>query len=107
MAVKGSKEKSTNSEKHNSDVKEWITRIGIVVLFIAFIVALFRFNIKFTTSPKPNAGITIPVLIWDSIMNLETGFVFIVDIIVSFLLEKYANNIRKSRIVIILQNLRF
>lgn len=101
MVKKDKNIKPLLSEKHNNDIREWIVRIGIVLLFAVCIITLFRFNIKFITAPQPNEGVSIPLLLWDSIMNLETGLVFVIEVIVSILLGKYANNIRKSRIVII------
>lgn len=82
------------------DIKEWFVRIGTVVLFATFFVSILVINFKYLEPPKPNSDADLGSLVWESLINVASGAVFFIDILVSGLLLRYAKHLRKSRIII-------
>lgn len=96
MAV--TKNKIESNLTTNNNIKEWIVRIGIALFFAACTVSLLIFSINITANYQPNADVSVPLLMWDSIMNYKTGLVAIFEMIVYLIGLKYANGIIKSRL---------
>ena len=81
------------------NIKEWIVRIGIVVLLAAFFVSILVINFIYLEPPKHDPSINLGRLVWESLINIPSGAVFIIDLVVSILLLIYAKQLRKGRIV--------
>lgn len=80
-------------------IKEWIVRIGIVILFASFLVCILIICIKYPTRPTPNVNVSLGRLVWESITSVASGAVFLIDLVVSILLIHYAKQLRKNRII--------
>lgn len=81
------------------DVKEWAVRIGIVVLFAAFFVSILVINLKYLEPPKPAPDTNLGRLVWESLISVPAGAVFLIDLVVSVLLIRFAKQLQKSRII--------
>lgn len=81
------------------DVKEWFVRIGIVALFAAFFGSILVINFKYLDPPKPDTNTNVGRLVWDSLISIPSGAVFIIDLVASVLLSIYAKQLRKGRIL--------
>lgn len=77
---------------------EWSVRIGIVALLVVFAIAFFIVSLKYPRTFAPNPNVNTGTLIWDSLINVATTSMVILDIILSLALVKHAKQLRKSRI---------
>lgn len=89
-----SKEIKTNSSQ------ERIVRIGTVFLLFVFAVSIFVVNTKYVKPVEPNSNDTLGKIIWDTIFSVPSGAIFVMEFVVSCLLLRFANQLRKERIVI-------
>ena len=85
--------------KTNSS-QERLVRIGTVFLLFVFAVSIFVVNTKYIKPVEPNSNDTLGKIIWDTIFSVPSGAIFIMEVVVSCLLLRFANQLRKERIVI-------
>lgn len=81
------------------DTKEWFVRIGIIALFSAFFISILVINFIYLEPPKADPNTNLGRLVWDSLISIPSGAVFIIDLVVSVLLILFTKNLRKGRII--------
>lgn len=79
-------------------IKERIIRIGIIFLFVAFIISILVVNIKYFKPSSPDPDTNLGRIVWDSLFSIPSAAFFFVDFIVSIILLR-RKNLRKGRII--------